>query len=165
MYVMKEKLLGVSFSKTPIVKIRVIKEFDPIALIKNKKQYPFKLTKCVTVRVATNLRKFSFTIPDGYCWNGADIPRVLFLLGQSKENHYLIASMVHDYMLEYKSVLYNGTLKREISVEQYRRLTTLIFREILKKHRTNVIKANVMAGAVDWFQKWMNRRQWKILKR
>ncbi len=161
---MKEKLLNIDFNKTPIVKIRVINEFDSNALIKNKKQYPFELVKNVTVKISTSIRDFAFTIPRGYCWNGADIPRPLFLLGQSKDNQYLIASMVHDYMLEYKGVLYNSVLNREISTEDYRRLTTLIFREILKKHRTNVIKANVMAGALDWFQKWLNRDQWKALK-
>jgi|GEM_PF-2770365 len=162
---MKEKLLSVEFGKTPVVKIRVINEFDSAALVKNKKRYPFELVKSATVKIATNARKFAFTISRGYCWNGADIPRPLFLVGQSKENHYLIASMVHDYMLEYKSVIYNGVLNREISAEDYRRLTTLIFREILKNHRTNTIKANVMAGAVDWFQKWLNRGQWKVLKK
>ena len=41
-----------------------------------------------------------FKIPKNYIWNGADIPKILFLFGQSKDNNYLLASMVHDYMLE-----------------------------------------------------------------
>ncbi len=161
---MKEKILNVNFSKTPIIKMRTINEFDSKALIKNKKQYPFELVKNTTVRIETDRRKFAFTIPRSYCWNGADIPRTLFIVGQSKENHYMIASMVHDYMLEYKGVIYNTALKRSIVMEEYRRLTSLIFREILKKHGTNVVKANIMSGAVDWFQKWFNRGQWKGLE-
>lgn len=162
---MKEKLLSVELDKTPVVKVRVINELDSHALVKNKKQYPFELAENTAVKITTSTRQFVFTIFSGYCWNGADIPQPLFLFGQSKENQYLIASMVHDYMLEYKSVIYNGILNRKISTEGYRRLTAIIFREILKKHGTNVIKANIMSGVVDWFQKWINFGQWKILNK
>ena len=40
----------------------------------------------------------------------------------------------------------------ETSVGEYRRLTTLIFRQLLKNYEVNTIKANVMGGAVGGWQ-------------
>lgn len=159
----KEKILNVKFNVLPDVRIRVIDpEKDTVTTIKNKKQFPFKSDNEVFVTVTTTEREFTFRIYAGYAWNGADIPKTLFLFGQSKENHYLIASMVHDYMLEYKELIYKDTLKECMKISEYRRLTSLIFREILKCHKTNVIKANCMAWSVDVFQMTLNRGSWKV---
>jgi hypothetical protein len=51
-------------------------------------------------------------------------------------------------------------LFEKISKKEYRRLTSLIFRELIKKQGTNVIKANVMSWCVDVFQMF-NIRSWK----
>ena len=53
-------------------------------------------------------------------------------------------------------------LKGEISVREYRRLTSLIFRHIIKQQGTNTIKANIMAWGVDVFQMTCNRKNWKV---
>lgn len=53
-------------------------------------------------------------------------------------------------------------LERSISIKEYRRLTSLIFRHILKKQGTNTIKANIMSWAVQVFQATINFRQWRI---
>lgn len=157
---MKEKILDVNFDTTPMVKVRVIRDGDSLAIIKNKEHFPFELVKDIKVKIETTEREFCFVIRSGYCWNGADIPKPLFFIGQSKDNNYLIASMVHDYMLEYRGMIYNTVLNRKLCQNEYRRLTSLIFREILKKHKTNVVKANFMGFGVDFFQKYFEFLKW-----
>ena len=72
--------------------------------------------------------------------------------------------MVHDYMLEFKEKIFKEVLENKITVKEYRRLTSLIFRQILKDEKTNVIKANIMAWFVDVFQAYGNKKQWECLK-
>jgi len=157
--------IEVNFNKLPVVKIRVIDKNDPDFVIKSKKKYPFVLMNTIKVEIIEKKKNtyFEFEIPKGYIWNGADIPKCLFVFGQSKDNNYLLASMVHDFMLEHKTFIYKYVLKKSMTVDEYRKLTSLIFREILKEEKTNVIKANFMAFAVDFYQKFINVKQWKSL--
>ena len=157
--------LEVNFNRLPAVKIRVLDKKDSDFLIRSKKRYPFLLMDTVKVSIADkNLNLyFEFEIPKGYIWNGADIPKILFIFGQSKDNNYLLASMVHDYMLEHRCYIYSKILQGKISVSEYRKLTSLVFRQILKDEKTNVLKANFMAFTVDLYQKFFNSKQWKDL--
>ena len=159
----KELIEKVVFDIEPKVRVRVISSSDSRELAKEKKKFPFKLDNDVIVTVFTNLRKFSFKIKRGYIWNGADIPRVLWkFIGASTDNAFLIASMIHDFMLDERVFIYKDVLKEAMKISEYRRLTSLVFREILKDHHTGTIKANVMAGAVDWFQKYIMRGNWRL---
>lgn len=158
---MKEKLNKVIFNTTPQVRIRVIETNDKKA--KEKKKYPFKLDNDVVVTIDTDERRFSFKIKKGYIWNGADIPRCFWrLIGSRTDNAYLKASMVHDFMLEHKKYILEDVLKSSMSFKEYRRLTSLIFRQILKDTGTNTIKANIMSWCVDVFQMTLNKKGWKI---
>ena len=105
--------IEVNFNKLPIVKIRVIDKNDPDFVIKSKKKYPFILTNTIKVEINERAENifFDFEIPKGYIWNGADIPKCLFIFGQSKDNNYLLASMVHDFMLEHRVFIYKYILK------------------------------------------------------
>ena len=112
-------------------------------------------------KIITTKREFKFDIFKGYTWNGADIPRFLWrLVGSRTDNDFLIASMLHDYLLEFKVFIMKEVLNGEITKREYRRLTSLIFRELIKKQGTNVIKANVMSWCVDVFQ-MCNIRSWE----
>ena len=159
----KEQLFSVSFDKPIRIKLRVINEWDSEEETKDKKKYPFRLQEEVEVRIKTTVREFSFKIYESYKWNGADIPRFLWWLGSSRDNDYAVASMVHDYMLQYKKEIFSEILEETMFVYEYRRLTSLIFREILKKHKMNVIKANIEAWFVDLFQAFFNKKSWRIL--
>ena len=157
---MKEKIVSVSFSKIPDVRVRVINSDDIIELKKNKKKFPFELYNSVEVFIKTTKRNFSFTIFNGYTWNGADIPRFFWrIIGSRTDNDFLIASLIHDYLLEFKSYMINQILKNEVDKRQYRRLTSLIFRHVIKEQGTNTIKANIMSWCVDVFQMF-NRKAW-----
>lgn len=159
----KEDIINIEFNETPDARIRVINDDDPEEVKKQKKKYPFELFNTVIVKITTSFREFYFKIPIGYTWNGADIPRFLwFLIGSRTDNDFLIASMLHDYLLEFKVYMIKEVLGNQITVSEYRRLTSLIFREKIKKQGTKVIKANVMAWCVDVFQ-MCNRKEWKCL--
>lgn len=159
----KEQVLFIDIEPSPDVKIRVINDFDTLETKQAKIQYPFELFNTVKVSIVTNKRDFSFDIYNGYTWNGADIPRFLWrLIGSRTSNEFLIASMLHDYLLQFKQYILNEILQNSMSVSEYRRLTSLIFREKLKQQGTNTIKANIMSWCVDVFQKYGNKRGWKI---
>lgn len=160
----KNKVAGVKFNVTPKVAVRVIDKNDSEQVVQEKKKCPFELKNDVIVTVFTDKFNFSFKIKSGYIWNGADIPKPLWWIGSSKDNDYLVASMVHDFLLEFKEFIYNDVLKGCIEVKEYRRLTSLIFREILKDSDINCVKANIMAFCVDVFQMTINRRAWHIEK-
>lgn len=158
----KNEVGAVKFNCTPHVCVRVISPRDCKAEINSKKKKPFRLLNDVIVTVLTDDFKFSFKIKAGYIWNGADIPKPLWWVGSSKDNDYLVASMVHDYMLEFKEFVYKNVLNSRIDVKEYRRLTSLIFREILKESDINCVKASIMSWCVDFFQATFNRKAWKI---
>ena len=160
----KEQIVDISFSAVPDVRIRVIEPSDIKAVIENKKKYPFELHSSIDIKVLTTKREFEFTIFNGYTWNGADIPRLFWrMIGSRTDNEFLIASMLHDYLLEFKVYMLNQVLEKSISVKEYRRLTSLIFRHILKEQGTNTIKANIMSWAVQLFQSTINRKAWQYV--
>lgn len=150
---MSEDIKNVLFNVPPSVKVRTINAEDKPHIKENKKKFPFILENDVIVTIETTERKFSFKISSNYIWNGADIPRLFWrIVGAQTDNAFLTASMVHDYMLEYKKFIHEEVLKKVISMSEYRRLTSLIFREIIKQCGTKTIKANIMAWCVDTFQ-------------
>lgn len=158
---MKEKIINVEFSDNPDVRIRVISSQDSDYIKLVKKKYPFELYNSLNVIITTNKRTFNFTIFNGYTWNGADIPRLFWrIIGSRTDNDFLIASMLHDYLLEFKSYILNEILHNSITKKEYRRLTSLIFRHVIKIQGTNTIKANIMSWCVDVFQ-MVNRKAWK----
>lgn len=160
---MKEQILSVDIHPKPDVRIRVIEDTDTNETKQAKVKYPFELFCTVTVTVITDKREFSFDVYNGYTYNGADIPRFLWrIVGSRTDNQFLVASMLHDFLLEFKAYIYNEVLKKSISIDEYRRLTSLIFREKLKTQGVNTIKANIMSWAVDVFQHYGNKRGWQI---
>ncbi len=157
----KEQIKSINFNIEPEVRIRVINDSDPVPVKKSKVEYPFELNNTLTVYIVTSKREFQFNIYNGYTWNGADIPRMFWrIIGSRTDNDFLIASMLHDYMLEFKSYIIHEVLGNQISMKEYRRLTSLVFREKIKAQGTNTIKANIMAWCVDVFQ-MCNIRSWK----
>ena len=160
---MKEQIKSVEIHPKPDVRIRVIEDTDTQETKQAKVKYPFELFCTVTVTVKTDKREFSFDVYNGYTWNGADIPRILWrIVGSRTSNEFLIASMLHDYLLQFKKYILTEVLKNEVSINDYRRLTSLIFREKLKAQGVNTVKANIMSWAVDVFQHYGNKKGWKV---
>ena len=136
-----------------------------ITLWEEKLKYPYKtkvasiLTVYTTERVIllnmkldTNQR----TSEQCFIWNGQNIPKILWsILGISKHSpEGLTASKWHDILL-FKKEEYLADIRKvypNMSVGEYRRLTSLIFRQLLKNKDVGTIKANIMSGAVTAWQ-------------
>lgn len=136
-----------------------------ITLWEEKLRYPYKTKVASTLTVKTNERVITFNMKLDYdqrtgeqcfVWNGQNIPKLLWsLLGISKHSpEGLTASKWHDILL-YKKEEYLKDIRKiypDMTVGEYRRLTSLIFRQLLKNKDVSTIKANVMAGAVAGWQ-------------
>lgn len=137
---------------------------DTITLWDEKIKYPYKTKIESKLVVITNQRRLTFTLKldenvkgaKSFVWNGQNIPTVLWsLLRISKDSPVgLKASKWHDNLL-YKKCEFLQELRveyPETKVSEYRRLTTLIYRQWLKTMGVNTFKANFMAGAVGAWQ-------------
>lgn len=155
--------------------IRVDRETGSfITLYEEKLRYPYKTKIASTLVVKTNMREFNFTLKldddiytgeKYFMWNGQNIPKALWsVLGISKDSPVgLIASKWHDNLL-YNKEHYLSILREEenkITAGQYRRLTTLIYRQLLKNRGVGTVKANIMAGAVGAWQ-FVSPQWWGI---
>ncbi len=157
----KENIIDVSFDINPEIQVRIICKEDTKKERKEKKKYPFELKNGINVTVKTTKREFIFDIVKGYRWNGADIPRIFWrMIGSRTDNDFLVASMVHDYLIEFKKYILEEILKNSMTIAQYRRLTSLIFRTILKQQGNGNFKSNMMAFFVDIYQ-IINKRGWQ----
>lgn len=169
----KEQVLYINFDKQPETRDRRIytkdysiatkdKKCNIITLAEDKKLYPFKLDNTINVVIQTDRRIIQFSIPADYRWNGADIPKFLwFFVGSQYNPEFKIPSMLHDYMLEFKEDIY-CELEEDVSVADYRRLTSLAFRQALKQEGVRTVKSNIMSGCVQLFQATFNRKEWNI---
>lgn len=135
-----------------------------ITLWEEKLRYPYKTKIASTLVVITNQRELNFKLKldkdlnggESFCWNGQNIPKILWsILGISKDSPQgKKASKWHDILL-YKKEEYLADLREfypDTTVGEYRRLTTLIYRQLLKNLEVNTVKANIMAGAVGAWQ-------------
>ena len=161
----KEIVLNVKFIPEPDTFNREIYDEDTEKQKKDKIKFPFELKNDVEMIVETDKRIFVVPIPGGYVWNGADIVVFLWrIIGSRYNPEFRRASMAHDYLLQFKAYVYQEILKKQINVKEYRRLTSLIFRHIIKNQGTGTIKANVMSWCVDVFQ-MCGIREWGKCKK
>lgn len=158
----KEKVLNVDYNETPKVRVRTIAEGDTILTKKSKAKYPFELFKPLTVTVITDKRTFSFDIYKGFVWDGASIPRFVWsIIGSPTENDYLIPSMIHDYILEFKNYLMHDKLHYELTLDEYLNVTSQIFCKALQTQGVSEKKANLMTFFVNQFQLHFNPNKYK----
>ena len=106
---------------------------------------PFIVTSDLSIVVTYNGKSHHFVIPKGYDWNGANVPPLAWwIIGQPKEPRFKLASCVHDFLCEHKSVIDND-----------RYLSTLIFEALCEYFgRFNDLKRWAMFHCVDNYQKF-----------
>lgn len=106
---------------------------------------PFIVTADLSIVVTYNGKSYHFVIPKGYDWNGANVPPLAWwIIGQPKEPRFKLASCVHDFLCEHKSVIGND-----------RYLSTLIFETLCERFgRFNDFKRWLMFHTVDNYQKF-----------
>lgn len=116
------------FDKEPLIKVNARKLDFPYTLV-NTVCWHYKDEFCC--------------IPEGFEWNGSDIPKILWsIIGSQHEPQFLPASLIHDYALHKKY--------------QYEKLgvykTTNALRVTLIEYGVHPIKAQIMATAVLIYQ-------------
>lgn len=117
--------------------------------VKRALNKPFYVTVDINIYIEYKGQTYSFCIPAGYDWNGANVPPFAWLIiGQQKEPRFKLASCVHDFMCEHKEV---------VGFDRY--LSTLIFETLCEYFgRFNDVKRWAMFHSVDNFQKFQG---WK----
>ena len=133
-----------------------------ITLWEEKLRYPYCTKVASKIVVKTCTRKYSFVLKldenSQYFWNGMNVPKIFWsTLGMSKDSPYgWVASKWHDNLLQNKQEFLNQI--REIvpgyTVGEFRRLTSLIFRQLLINNSVPKWKAYIMSFAVDFWQRF-----------
>ena len=140
----EDKKLKVSFDNTPCIAIRYAMPSMTDQEIKSVKKYPFINKRDLEVEIENkeNQRAHGFTIPKGYCFDGASIPRFFQrIIGAPTDNNFLVAALVHDYLCEHKELILND-----------RALSTNVFNGLLKVSEVSSFKRFLMKNSVACYQ-------------
>lgn len=143
----QSKDLTIQFDDVPYVSIRYALPSDTDVEVKSKKKFPFINKRSLTVRIIYHKdhdRTHEFTIPKGYCFDGASIPRLFWrVIGAPTDNSFLIAAMIHDTLCENHQYVLND-----------RQLSSDVFNALLKTSRVCWFKRFLMKHSVNVFQRF-----------
>ncbi len=107
----------------------------------DKKPFLNKEKLKVTIKYINHA--YLFTIPKGYTWDGATIPRFFWrFIGSNTSPEFLIPSMIHDVLCENHSYIDND-----------RYLSTIILERLLYCSGVNGFKRWMIKHSVDNYQK------------
>lgn len=136
--------LTINFSNTPHVCVRYILPTHTEIEKKSIKKYPFicKTELKVELKDKKKNKTYKFTIPKGYCYDGASIPRLFWrVVGSNTDNKFLIAALIHDTLCE-----------NHIYVDNDRSFSTNVFNALLKESDVNPCQRFLMKNSVACFQ-------------
>ena len=141
---MKELLL-VELIGNPDIEVRQVMPEDDEATVKDKQRRPFKTNKTALIKVLYRDKKGNETKkiisnPREYIYDGATIP---FKIGKGNMK-LLIPALFHDLICDDKS-----------RIDYNRRLSSLIFKDLLLQCKVNKIVAETMFLVVDTYQRFM----------
>lgn len=145
-----DKNLAIFFSDVPHVGIRYILPTHTEEEKKSIKKYPFinKTELKVCLFDHRKSKKYHFTIPKGYCYDGASVPRLFWrVIGSNTDNKFLIAALIHDVLCENHEYVNND-----------RRFSTLVFNSLLEVSEVAPLKRYLMKNCVDIFQRFCHWR-------
>lgn len=138
--------LTIEFSEIPHVCIRYILPTATEQEKKSIKKYPFINKKALDVRLYDKEKEeiYNFTIPKGYCYDGASIPRFFHrVIGANTDNKFLIGALIHDWMCENHSCVGND-----------RAFSSKVFNALLEVSEVPAVKRFLMKYSVDIFQRF-----------
>lgn len=139
----EDKELKILFDDIPHVSIRYVLPSMTNPEIKSIKKYPFINKRDLTVQICSNEQIYEFSIPKGYCFDGASIPWFFRrVIGAPTDNSFLIAALVHDVLCENHQYIMNN-----------RELSTKVFNALLITSGVGKFKRFWMKNSVDVFQK------------
>ena len=134
------KLIG-----NPEIEVRYVMPWDDEETVEEKNKMPFLANKSALIKVVYRAQgkevQKIISNPSEYIYDGATIP---FRIGKGNMK-LLIPALFHDIICEDKSL-----------VDYNRRLSSLIFKELLLQCKVNKIVAETMFLAVDIFQRFMD---------
>ena len=173
----KEKVITVyeiptSVEGDPYIRVPRVEDKDPktmrvdretgeyITLWEEKMRYPYKTKVASELYVVTNKHEYflKLHLVDGsYFWNGGNVLKCLWsLIGISRHSPEMLqASKWHDIFIQEKNDYYRKfkEFSPKMTTRQYRRMTSLIFRQLLINNGVGRVKASIMSWFVDQWQK------------
>ena len=139
-----DKKLSIFFDNIPILGVRYyIPTMSPEER-QSIEKYPFicKTSLDVILYDKVKDKTYNFTIPKGYCYDGASIPRLFWrIIGANTDNRFLVAALVHDVLCE-----------NHHYVDSDRAFSTNIFNALLSASGVNSFKRFLMKNSVASFQ-------------
>ena len=146
---MKKEYLKVELFGNPDIEVRFVMPWDDEEIIEDKNKRPFVTQQSALIKVhyvdkEGRETKKIISNPTVYEYDGATIP---FKIGKGNMQ-LLIPALFHDLMCEDKS-----------RIDFNRRLSSLIFKDLLIQCKVNRITAEIMFLAVDNYQRF--KRGWK----
>lgn len=124
----------------PDIKVREVLPTDNEKIVKDKNKKPFIAQKVAVIKVAYEDKVYFIANETNFKYDGASIP---FKIGKGNMK-LLIPSLFHDLMCEDKTI-----------IDKDRKLSSLIFKELLIQCNVNKITAQIMYLAVDSYQRFM----------
>ena len=141
------KKLTIKMVGNPCILVREVLPYDDEETTKEKNKKPFIALKSAILKVVYGDKEYLLSNPSGYTYDGASIP---FKIGKGNMK-LLIPSLFHDLTCEDKSI-----------IDFDRKLSSMIFKELLIQCNVNKVTAQIMYLAVDSYQRFMTG--WKKCK-
>lgn len=138
--------MQICFNCIPKVKERFITPYNSAEESENILKKPYKNLKDLNIYIwdEQTEQAYNFTIPKGYEFDGASIPRVFWrIVGANTDNRFIVGAMIHDFTCENHEVVGNN-----------RYLSTMIFNNLLEVGGVPAFKRWLMKHSVDTFQKF-----------
>ena len=139
--------VAVFFDKIPQVGVRYSTPSMSKEEKKSVEKFPFicRQDLKVCIKDFRKNKEYNFTIPKGYCYDGASIPRFFWrVIGSKTDNRFLVPALVHDILCEYHGYINND-----------RGLSTEVFNALLEGSGINPFKRFCMKNSVACFQTLM----------
>ena len=142
---------------------------EVITLWDEKHRYPYKTKVASRLYARTTERLYKFDLrmdSDGtFMWNGSNIPHVFWSILKIGKNspEGLQASKWHDNLLRFKQESFNTAklYNEDITVDEFRLLTTEIYKAFLRNHGVGKFKAFIMGVAINIYQKF--NKDWSYI--
>lgn len=143
--------IAILFDHRPQVAVRVILPSMTTFEKNSVKRFPFVNKRELTVELIDKDKKcpvndkiYMFTVPKGYQWDGASIPKIFWrLIGSKTDSAFLIPSLIHDVLCENHDYVNND-----------RYFADKVFERLLYVSGVSDFKRWLMFHSVELFQRF-----------
>ena len=144
----EDDYIGIYFSECPHVDMRYATPVMSEEEKENIEKKPFINKKKLEVKLCDydTPAFYTFSIPEGYMWDGATIPRLFWrLIGAKTDPRFLVPSMIHDILCENHSYVNND-----------RYFADKVFERLLYVSDVPAFSRWLMFHSMDNYQKFCN---------